>query len=310
MKKLNLKTTVKLTLFLFILHGCDSVETTTTQTEILEVNDTQLEQNSTIAIEETNSREIEELESEETQLEQNSTTPTESVDITPPIVNEIEEIVSEEEVSEEEVLEEENLDYTKQFINEDNCNRILDKEFLKICYDYNLKVAKSVSYTLYGDLVNELNIEERPSFYVEREIEAEYRATTADYTNTGYDRGHLAPDASFDWSQDSLDATYSLANIIPQVPKVNRQLWIKAEKYARDKAVELFELNIVNVVSYSNTPKRIGDNNISVSDGYYKILFNSDEEYEECFYYANDFNVSSEDDKLEYHKVDCSKVEA
>ena len=105
-----------------------------------------------------------------------------------------------------------------------------------------------------------------------------------------------------------MDSTYSLANIIPQVPVVNRQMWLKVENYARDKAVELFELNIVNVVRYSNTPQRIGENNISVSIGYYKILFNSEKEYEECFYYANDVNASSENDQLENHLVDCTEL--
>jgi endonuclease G len=145
---------------------------------------------------------------------------------------------------------------------------------------------------------------------VEREVEVEYRAETTDYTNTGYDRGHLAPDAAFDWSQESLDSTYSLANIIPQVPEINRQSWIKVENYARDMATELFELNIVNVVKYSNTPEQIGENSISISDGYYKILFNRDKEYEECFYYANDFNMTIENDQLKHHVVDCSKIKA
>ena len=200
------------------------------------------------------------------------------------------------------------INYSTKFVNDENCNQIIDKEFLVICYDYMLKVAKSVSYTLYGDLVNELNIDDRPSFYVEQAIAPAYRATTKDYTHSGYDRGHLAPDASFDWSQESLDSTYSLANIIPQVPAVNRRMWIKAEKYERDKAVELFELNVVNVVEYNSTSTHIGENNISVSIGFYKILFNHDEDYEECFFYLNDLNASSKGDELKNHLIDCSKV--
>jgi len=200
------------------------------------------------------------------------------------------------------------VNYTTKFINDKNCNQIIDKEFLVICYDYTLKVAKGVSYTLYGDLVHELNIEKRPSFYVEQAIEPEYRATTRDYVRSGYDRGHLAPDASFDWSQESLDSTYSLANIIPQVPVVNRKTWIKAEKYARKKAVELSELNVVNVVKYNSVSPHIGEHKISVSIGFYKILFNDEEEYEECFFYLNDLNASSKGDELKNHLVDCSKV--
>jgi endonuclease G len=315
MKNFNFKLTIKSITLILILSGCGSVETNTaqkataTETEVFGIQNIQVEHNSTSIIE-TNSTEIEIVDTPPIQQsEQNHTdTITQPTLITQPIditsnttpVEEIEEVVT--------PIEETKLNYTERFINQESCNQILDKEFLTICYDYNLKVAKSVAYTLYGDLVNELNIQERPSFYVEREIESEYRAETTDYTNTGYDRGHLAPDASFDWSQESLDSTYSLANIIPQVPVVNRQMWLKVENYARDKAVELFELNIVNVVRYSNTPQRIGENNISVSIGYYKILFNSEEEYEECFYYANDVNASSENDQLENHLVDCTEL--
>ncbi|MCH9740829.1 MAG: DNA/RNA non-specific endonuclease [Epsilonproteobacteria bacterium] len=198
------------------------------------------------------------------------------------------------------------VDYKTKFINESSCDQIIDKEFLEICYDYSLKVAKAVTYTLYGDLVNELNIKERPWFYQEETVDEAYQVNYSDYTNSGYDRGHMAPDAAFDWSQESLDATYSLANIIPQVPKVNQEQWVKAEEYARDKAVELGELNVVNVVKYSSSPSRIGESAIAVSIGYYKMLFNSSEEYEECFYYAND--VSSDNSNLLSHSVNCAGV--
>jgi len=206
------------------------------------------------------------------------------------------------------IIIEEPKDYKTKFINENSCDQIIDKVFLEICYDYSLKVAKSVAYILEGDLVNELNIQERPSFYQEESIDKPYRAKSSDYTHSGYDRGHLAPDAAFDWSQESLDATYSLANIIPQVPEVNRYMWVKVEAYARDKAIDFGEITVVNVVKYGDNNLHIGEDNITVSIGYYKILFNTDESYEECFYYANDINANSEDDNLSKHKVDCHTI--
>jgi len=199
-------------------------------------------------------------------------------------------------------------DYKTKFINKNRCNQIIDKEFLEICYDYSLKVAKSVAYTLEGDLMNELNIQDRPSFYQEESIDEPYRAKSSDYTHSGYDRGHMAPDAAFDWSQESLDATYSLANIIPQVPEVNRHMWVKVEAYARDKAIDLGEITVVNVVNYGNNNLHIGDDNITVSIGYYKILFNTNESYEECFYYANNINANGEDDNLSKHEVNCNNI--
>ena len=197
---------------------------------------------------------------------------------------------------------------SSQFINEDNCNQILDKEFYEICYDHNLKTAKAVSYTLYGDLVNETNIQKRPSFKIDREVEKQYRASTKDYTKSGYDRGHLAPDASFDWSQESLDATFKLSNIIPQARKVNRTTWRKAEHHARFIATVLGEVNIINLITYSETPTRIGKNQIAVPEGLYKVLYNNDQNYTTCLYYKNDNNINTKEDKLRQHEVECSTI--
>jgi len=196
--------------------------------------------------------------------------------------------------------------YAQKFINSSACDVILDKLYFTVCYDNQLKAAKAVAYSLDGDLVNELNIIDRPYFYEEEMLDIGSRANYYDYSNSGYDRGHLAPDASFDWSQESLEATYSLANIIPQVPEVNQLMWVDAEFYERSKAVELGEVNVINIVKYGTDPIRIGENQIAVSDGYYKVLYKDD--YMECFYYENDPNASSIGDYLDLHRVSCSSV--
>jgi endonuclease G len=200
------------------------------------------------------------------------------------------------------------LDYHQKFIEHNNCDQILDKLFLVICYDYQKKAAKSVAYTLEGDLMNELNIQDRPNFYEEESIQEPYRAKLADYRGSGYDRGHLAPDAAFDWSQESLEATYSLANIIPQAPIVNQQMWVDVEGYAREKAIELGSLEVVNLIDYNHSSITIGEGNVTVSTGYYKILYNQEKGYEECFYYANDLNASSSGDSPLMHMVSCRSI--
>ena len=66
-----------------------------------------------------------------------------------------------------------------------------------------------------------------------------YRSHSRDYTHSGYDRGHLANDASFDYDMKIVRKTYTMANIIPQAPMVNRKTWIKAEKLERSVAVSV-----------------------------------------------------------------------
>lgn len=194
------------------------------------------------------------------------------------------------------------------FINKKNCDQIIDKQVYTICYDYKLKGAKYVAYQLDGNKVNAVNIKKRPSFYTEKNIKKKYRSHTRDYTHSGYDRGHLANDASFDWSEDSLNATYSLANIIPQARKVNRYTWTKVERYARYVAVKLGYVNVINVVEYSDNPQRIGKHKIAVPKGFYKVIYNKDEDFERCFYYKNDNNINTKEDKLKQHLVDCKVV--
>ena len=128
------------------------------------------------------------------------------------------------------------------YINKTNCDQIIDKQVFTICYDYKMKGAKYVAYTLDGSLVNAVNIQKRSSFYTEKNLQKKYRSHTNDYTHTGYDRGHLANDASFDYSEKVVRKTYTMANIILQAPNVNRRTWIKAEKLERKVALVLVVL--------------------------------------------------------------------
>lgn len=58
-------------------------------------------------------------------------------------------------------------------------------------------------------------------------------AVTADYWNSGYDRGHLVPSADMRWNQGALAATYLYSNISPQLPELNRKAWAELEDWVR-----------------------------------------------------------------------------
>jgi endonuclease G len=194
------------------------------------------------------------------------------------------------------------------FINKENCDQIIDKQVYIICYDYNMKGARYVSYTLDGNKVNTVNIKKRSSFYTEKNLPKKYRSHTKDYTHSGYDRGHLANDASFDYDEKVVRKTYTMANIIPQAPKVNRKTWIKAEKLERKIAASLGSVNVLNGVVYSSNPKRIGKNKIAVPDAFWKMIYNDDKNYKKCFYYKNDLDAVSKGDKLKNHQIDCERL--
>ena len=60
-----------------------------------------------------------------------------------------------------------------------------------------------------------------------------YAARTSDYTNTGFDRGHLCPSDDRDATPEDNAATFLLTNIVPQAPRHNREVWKNVEEYER-----------------------------------------------------------------------------
>ncbi len=58
-------------------------------------------------------------------------------------------------------------------------------------------------------------------------------AVTADYWNSGFDRGHLVPSADMRWNIDALRATYLYSNVCPQRPELNRGTWAELEDWVR-----------------------------------------------------------------------------
>jgi endonuclease G len=185
------------------------------------------------------------------------------------------------------------------------CSQLLHKKYYEICYDYGAKGALFVAYTLDGRVVNNPNITQRFSFYEEDTIPLRYRSDSDDYRGSGYDRGHMASDASFDYNQSALYSVYSMANIVPQNPDVNRYSWIDTEFLERDKAVEYGKVSVVIAIVYSDNPERIGKDDIAVPSGFYKKIYNTSKNYEACYFYENiPYDIAS--DTLTQHQVACN----
>jgi DNA/RNA endonuclease G (NUC1) len=62
-----------------------------------------------------------------------------------------------------------------------------------------------------------------------------YRVTHVDYTNSGFDRGHMTPNADRDPETSSPinQATFLMSNMVPQAPDNNQGPWANMENYLR-----------------------------------------------------------------------------
>lgn len=71
-----------------------------------------------------------------------------------------------------------------------------------------------------------------------------YQVRHADYTNSGFDRGHLFPSDDRDSTAEENRTTFILTNIVPQAPTNNQQAWRLSEEYCRDLVAQKYELYI------------------------------------------------------------------
>lgn len=96
--------------------------------------------------------------------------------------------------------------------------------------------------------------------------------TPDDYTNSGYDRGHLTPAADAS-TPEQMSNTFLMTNMTPQEPTVNRTPWRLLEVRVREGGS--FKWVVTGAV-YSYPAKTIGKNNVSVPVSYYKLVYLSD----------------------------------
>jgi len=189
-----------------------------------------------------------------------------------------------------------------------NCDRVLQNEAYMSCYDDNYKGSKLLTYTLTADNLKSQYIqrEDGNHFYEDRRLPRGVRAYSRDYVHSGYDRGHLRPYASSAYSQKFIDQTYSMVNVLPQTPELNRHRWVKAEKYERLMARKLGNVEVLSIALYDKNPKRIGKHKVAVPKAFYKIITSSNR-FKRCFYYENTAR-KIKGDKLKDHEVSCDRV--
>ncbi len=95
-----------------------------------------------------------------------------------------------------------------------------------------------------------------------------------DYQGSGFDRGHMAPSADFNWSKIAVSESFYYSNMVPQNPGLNRGTWRKLEMKIREWAIDNNELIIVSgPILKDGLPKIQGGSfNVSIPEYLYKIV--------------------------------------
>jgi len=152
-----------------------------------------------------------------------------------------------------------------------NTDQLLCRDGYAVGYNYNRKVASWVAYHITKDSVDK-KYKRSNRFREDKEVPKAYRSTLTDYKGTGYDRGHMAPAATVDFSKESMEESFLLTNMAPQLPGLNRQGWRYLEAYIREWADDRGELYVVTGSLFSDETETIGDN-VAIPSSFYKVVF-------------------------------------
>ena len=99
---------------------------------------------------------------------------------------------------------------------------------------------------------------------------------TSDYTNGGYDRGHMAPSADRSAANVDNASTFYLTNIVPQQGDLNQGVWANLENALRDSVRAGRAVYIITGPLYSraNTLRFVNDSGkVAIPDSTWKVAF-------------------------------------
>ena len=151
-------------------------------------------------------------------------------------------------------------------------NKIIDEKYYKLCYVVDYKQACWSAY----DFSKSPKIIKRIDHFCADE-QVENPVVPSDYSNSGYDRGHLTPFYDLSFSIEAAKSTFYMSNMCPQTKALNEQTWRFLEQIP--EALSDYGMENIYIVSgplLEKSPrsyKHISKKNIPVPEYFYKIIY-------------------------------------
>lgn len=159
-------------------------------------------------------------------------------------------------------------------------NTKLDKKTQALCMDGFAVMYSGVSRTPLWSaehldrrrLQQAKTIDREDSFHEESRLPKSMRASLSDYSGSGYDRGHLAPNANMANRSQQYDS-FSLANIAPQSPRNNRYIWRNIESATRYLTQQYGEVYTITGVAFTGKKTKQLANRVLVPSHFFKAVY-------------------------------------
>ena len=141
-------------------------------------------------------------------------------------------------------------------------------------------------------------IDREDSFHEESKLPKSARASLSDYSGSGYDRGHLAPNANMANRSQQYDS-FSLANIAPQSPRNNRYIWRNIESATRYLTQQYGEVYTITGVAFTDKKTKQLANRVLVPSHFFKAVYIPATNQAGVYYAPND-----ESERIEVISID------
>lgn len=149
--------------------------------------------------------------------------------------------------------------------------RLLKRRGYYVGYD---ESRRNPAWVAYSVTTHHSESGKRPSRFT-TDTDTKTRVTHDDYTGSGYDRGHMAPNYGIGvtYGYEAQKETFLMSNIIPQTPALNRGIWKDLEQtVANDYAPEDAQIWVITgPVYYSEKPQAL-PSGVAIPDACFKIL--------------------------------------
>jgi len=173
-------------------------------------------------------------------------------------------------------------------------NVLIDKGIYKVSYNEIFEQPNWIEYTVSN---RPKNVDRgNKDFYLESGV---FTSDNADYYKNEWDKGHLAPAATFSDSEDNLNKTFSFINCAMQIDNLNRGEWAQLEQQVRDWSVNgNVNVKIELVFAANHIIRTTG---VHVPTGFWKNLTFSNGN-QTCYYFPN----SSTDKNWDKYEANCN----
>ena len=153
----------------------------------------------------------------------------------------------------------------------DRTERVIVHKGYTVSYNADWKIPNWVAYELTDVEVS--GEEPRAKKFIPDPMVPKYEsATTDDYKNSGWDRGHMAPAADMKWHPQAMKESFYLSNVCPQNRNLNGGVWKDLEEQVRDLAAQKGSIYVVCGPIVSDDYQTIGVNKVVVPSAFFKVL--------------------------------------